>query len=227
MLRDTTTLTGPSPVAFETPPASVSFSSPPGLDHDHASTTAGSSDAVKMTDWPVLVTSRTCRPGGVMSSSPTCSRHVAPSDTAHNSSPPSSQAGTPPGQSTQAASLTSRRVEVGAFAQSPFPSSAPPPSSGTSTASTAAALWSRCSTNSKGGPQRLQCTATRYGNLELSQVTWPRRASLRGHLHVPEADQRVCGTGGRVTVRPGRAGRLRGVSRPPGPDRAVVGSSGQ
>ena len=41
--------------------------------------------------------------------------------------------------------------------------------------STAAALWSLCSTSSSGGPQRLQCTATRYGNRSSSQVTCLRR----------------------------------------------------
>lgn len=54
-----TTLTGPSPMALETPPESVSLVSPPCLDQDQASTTSGSSDALKTTDRPLLVTSRT------------------------------------------------------------------------------------------------------------------------------------------------------------------------
>ena len=59
MLREMTTLTGPSPMALETPPESVSLVSPPCLDQDQASTTSGSSDALKTTDRPLLVTSRT------------------------------------------------------------------------------------------------------------------------------------------------------------------------
>ncbi len=152
-LRETTTFTGPSPVAPETPPISVSFRRPPALDQDHASTMRGSSDAVKTTDRPLLVTSLTCKPAGVTRSSPTCNRQVPASATAHNSWPVSSQAGTPAGQSTHSVSLASRMSDVLTVAA--------PTSPGRSTASTAHALWSRCSTNSKGPPQLPQCTATR------------------------------------------------------------------
>ena len=147
MLRETTTFTFPSPTALEMPPACVSWRSPPSLDQDHASTTSGTVDAVKTTERPVLVTSRTCRPGGVTCSSPTLSRQVSSSALAHTSSPPSSQAGTPKGQSTQARSFISTTRDVVPRAKS--------------AARTAHALWSLCSTSNSGGPDRLQWTAAR------------------------------------------------------------------
>ena len=113
----------PSPTALETPPTSVSCRSPPSpgpiprFDHFRLV------DAVKTTERPRLVTSRTCRPGGVTSSSPTFRRQVPSVRAAHTSSPRSSQAGTPGGQSTQAGSFisTTRRSRAAEPSRPPGP----------------------------------------------------------------------------------------------------------
>ena len=115
MLRDMTTLTGPSPDGARdaTDVGQLRRARPPSTS-DQASTTSGSSDAAENDRPPGAGHLPDLQAGrGDQLIADLQPPVLSPSaGIAHNSSPRSSQAGTPAGQSTQAASLASRTVEV-------------------------------------------------------------------------------------------------------------------